>query len=101
MKKLDSIAVAVRLSARDNFWYGRDKRKESDGMEGMTAPVITAVYNWANGMTMVFDQFGNQMPEYQGRTEKVMPKIREAGFTGDVPVSVWPRGGIASSGREG
>jgi len=44
---------------------------------------ITTVYSFPNGQTMVFDQFGKQMPEFQGRTEEVMPKIREAGFTGE------------------
>jgi hypothetical protein len=38
-------------------------------------PRITNVYHWANGMTMVFDQFGQQMPEYQGPTEEVRAKI--------------------------
>jgi hypothetical protein len=41
---------------------------------------IYDVINWSNGMTMVFDQHGEQMTEYQGRTEEVMPKIRAAGF---------------------
>ena len=57
----------------------------------MTERKITKVYNWANGMTMVFDQFGEQMPEFQGPTEEVMPKIRIAGFTDEVPISVWPQ----------
>lgn len=55
----------------------------------MTDRRITNVYNWANGMTMVFDQFGEQMPEFQGHTEEVMPKIREAAFTDGVPISKW------------
>jgi hypothetical protein len=50
---------------------------------------ITNVYNWANGMTMVFDQYGEQMPEFQGRTDEVMPKIRAAGFTQEVPTRQW------------
>lgn len=48
-------------------------------------PKITNVYSFTNGMTMVFDQFGQQMPDYQGRTEEVVPKIRAAGFTGEIP----------------
>jgi hypothetical protein len=48
-------------------------------------PRITNVYSFANGMTMVFDQHGKQMPEFQGPTDEVMPKIRVAGFTGEVP----------------
>lgn len=36
---------------------------------------ITHVYRWQNGMVMVFDQFGEQMPEYQGLYEDVVEKI--------------------------
>jgi hypothetical protein len=56
-----------------------------------TPRVITSVYSFVNGMTMVFDQDGKQMPDYQGRTEEVMPKIRAAGYTESVPVQEWPR----------
>ena len=41
----------------------------------MTASVITAVYVFANGMAMVFDQFGHQMPDYQGVWEEVKEKV--------------------------
>lgn len=37
--------------------------------------VITNVYTFPNGQCMVFDQHGQQMPEYQGRTEDMMEKI--------------------------
>lgn len=36
------------------------------------------VYFWQNGMAMVFDQFGHQMPELQGKREEVEAKIRAA-----------------------
>lgn len=36
---------------------------------------ITKVYFWTNGMVTVFDQFGEQMPDYQGRREEVIEKI--------------------------
>lgn len=36
---------------------------------------IRKVYKWQNGMVMVFDQFGEQMPDYQGRYEEVREKI--------------------------
>lgn len=39
-------------------------------------PVITNVYTFANGQCMVFDQYGKQMPEYQGRTDEMLDKIR-------------------------
>jgi hypothetical protein len=52
-------------------------------------PRITNVYTFANGMCMVFDQYGQQMPEFQGRTEEYMPKIKAAGYTGDIPHGSW------------
>ena len=52
-------------------------------------PIITNVYSFANGMTMTFDQYGKQMPDYQGPTEEVVPKIRAAGFKGEIPYGVW------------
>jgi len=36
---------------------------------------IAAVYIYLNGMVGCFDQFGEQMPEYQGPKEKVLEKI--------------------------
>lgn len=30
---------------------------------------------WTNGMVMVFDRYGEQMPEYQGRFEHVQQRI--------------------------
>jgi hypothetical protein len=41
----------------------------------MSDRTITSVYHWANGMTMVFDQHGEQMPDYQGPTEEVRERI--------------------------
>jgi len=37
---------------------------------------ITKVYLWQNGIVMVFDQFGEQMAEYQGPVEEVEDKIK-------------------------
>jgi len=48
----------------------------------MDCPRITNVYSFTNGMTMVFDQFGKQMPQYQGYTHEVMPLIKATGFDG-------------------
>jgi hypothetical protein len=54
---------------------------------------ITDVYIWQNGMVMTFDQFGEQMPEYQGRREEVLDKIR-AVYDGPIACNcVWPRPG--------
>lgn len=41
---------------------------------------ITNVYHWPNGMTMVFDQHGKQMPEFQGKSEEILPKLVAAGW---------------------
>jgi len=61
----------------------------------MTKCKIKNVYIFANGMTMVFGHDGQQMPEYQGRTEDVMPLIREAGYREMVPLVEW--GGVRST----
>ncbi len=47
----------------------------------MDEPKITNVYHWGNGMMMVFDQFGKQMPEFQGLTSEMLPKLLAAGLT--------------------
>jgi hypothetical protein len=54
-------------------------------MSEKEAPKITKVYSFANGMCIVFDQYGKQMPDFQGRTNECVPKIRAAGFTGEIP----------------
>ena len=40
-------------------------------------PEITNVIRWKNGMVMIFDQNGDQMPEYQGKWEDLKHKIVE------------------------
>lgn len=47
--------------------------------------MIDKVYHFANGMTAVFDERGNQMPELQGYTSEVWPKLVEAGWKGPTP----------------
>lgn len=45
-------------------------------------PEITSVYIWTNiNMIIVFDQYGQQMPEYQGPTEDVLEKVKLAAPT--------------------
>jgi hypothetical protein len=41
---------------------------------------ITTVYWFQNDNLMVFDQNGEQMPEYQGRSGEMIPKIASSGF---------------------
>ena len=74
-----STSVAMRL----------EPLAETATEGGTMRRTITHVYNFANGMTMVFDQYGQQMPDYQGYTEQVMPKIRAAGFASEVPLFHW------------
>ena len=45
---------------------------------------ITNVCCFDNGMTAVFDQHGQQMCAFQGRTDDVMPRIRATGWTGQI-----------------
>ena len=52
-------------------------------------PRICEVYNFTNGMTMVFDQRGQQMPQFQGRTTEVISKIGAAGWTGTPAYGAW------------
>ena len=37
--------------------------------------MIDTVYKWSNGMVMVFDAKGEQIPEYQGNYEDVKDAI--------------------------
>lgn len=41
--------------------------EEHDEHMKRTDRVLTTAYHFTNGNTMAFDQFGQQMPEYQGR----------------------------------
>lgn len=41
--------------------------EEHDEHLKRTDRVLTTAYHFTNGNTMAFDQFGQQMPEYQGR----------------------------------
>ena len=38
--------------------------------------IISHVYRFDNGMVMMFDQFGEQMPDYQGYYTDVIDAIR-------------------------
>lgn len=50
--------------------------------------VVTTVLLWQNGMVMVFDQFGSQMCELQGRVDDVRDKINTV-FKGEWQVCNW------------
>lgn len=52
-------------------------------------PRIKTVFQFGNGMVAVTDQYGEQMPDYQGTLEEVRDKInRDAGD--DVEWNGWP-----------
>jgi hypothetical protein len=52
----------------------------------MQAKKITTIIQWQDGMVMVFDEDGEQMPQYQGRVDDVRDKILKV--APDVP---WER----------
>ena len=57
--------------------------------------MIAKVIRWQNGMVMVFDEAGQQMPDYQGTWEEKREAI-ERDKPAHVPVGgphQWPRGG--------
>lgn len=59
----------------------------------MSKPQITHVYEFSNGMVMVFDQHGQQMPEFQGPKEDVEQAIRQV-----APHVVWRDARFGPSG---
>jgi len=44
-------------------------------MSNITKPVINHIYLWGDGLVAVFDQFGDQMQEYNGKYADVRDKI--------------------------
>ena len=57
--------------------------------------IIAQVILWTNGMVATFDQFGEQMPEYQGHYGEVRDKIRAAGYRGRWYLGEWNKGILA------
>lgn len=51
-------------------------------------PKITNCYVFGNGMVMTFDQYGQQMPDFQGPQEEVRDKIR-AVYSGPIVGMIW------------
>ena len=58
----------------------RDHLAETARLEGR---YIETVWLMQTGMVVVFDQFGNQLPAYQGHVEDVLPRIMQ-----DMPIGV-------------
>lgn len=56
---------------------------------------ISSVILWTNGIVMVFDHDGQQMPAFQGYFERVAPRIN-AIFRGSWEYGDWRRGIISS-----
>ena len=38
--------------------------------------MVTKIHHFRNGMVMAFDEYGKQVPEYQGKAEDVLDKLR-------------------------
>ncbi len=57
--------------------------------------MITSVILWTNGMVAVFDQDGNQMPEYQGHYGGVKNKILQE-FHREWQLAEWDKGILAT-----
>jgi hypothetical protein len=51
--------------------------------------MINRVVRWDNGMVMVFDEYGEQMPEFQGEYSQVIDKILAAGWKGEIDHLNW------------
>jgi hypothetical protein len=58
-------------------------------MKNLTAPLPVHVYVFGNGMCMVFDQYGQQMPELQGTAIESAEKLRIAGYHGPIHAAEW------------
>lgn len=50
------------------------------------AEAVAKTYRWQNGMAMVFDEDGEQIPELQGRAT---PELAEAIRKRSAPATVW------------
>jgi len=57
---------------------------------------MSSVILWTNGIVMVFDDRGQQMPAYQGYFEAVAPRIN-AVFRGAWEYGDWNRGIISNA----
>jgi hypothetical protein len=64
------------------------KQESQSQVPGELGRVIKSVTIWQNGLTMVFDQFGEQMPEYQGEAEEMIPLIRSV-YRGVIHKGIW------------
>lgn len=52
---------------------------------------VTHAVVWTNGMVMAFDAAGQQVPEYQGRKEEVLEKIKIDFPDADIKNGDWNR----------
>jgi hypothetical protein len=55
-------------------------------------PVLRRIYLWSNGMVMVFDEMGDQLPDYQGPLAAVAAAIlRDANWQTEFFEGHWGR----------
>lgn len=52
---------------------------------------VVKAYVWQNGMVMAFDKNGNQVPDYQGRKEDVLDKLKRDFPAADIEGAIWAR----------
>lgn len=63
--------------------------------------MIRTVYLWANGMLMVFDDNGEQMPQYQGPMRSYLgPVLRDATPETEWRIGSWRHGAVEASRGE-
>ena len=55
--------------------------------------MIQRVILWSNGMVLVFDQDGKQMPELQGKRSEVVSKLKTADLSeATFDIGAWNQG---------
>lgn len=59
------------------------------GLEEFMKPV--KAYLWDNGMLMVFDEQGEQVPEYQGRGNEKIPQLMKDFPDCNLVGGTWPK----------
>lgn len=64
----------------------------------MTNRPIRSVHVFENGMVMVFGHDGQQIPEYQGHKNEMLPAIR-AVYSGPISAAQWNDDGPAIIGE--
>lgn len=55
--------------------------------------MIDRIVLWSNGVVMVFDEHGKQIPEYQGKRKQVAEKLKDADLSqASFQIGSWNQG---------